>query len=44
MRWEYRRRVVAPWREARVLNQMGLEGWELCAVWWWWFYFKRPLP
>jgi len=39
--WEYRRRAAFVWNEVKIMNEMGKEGWELCACWLWWLYFKR---
>jgi len=42
-RWEYRRRVANLFNEEQILEEMGAEGWELCACWLFLLYFKRPL-
>ncbi len=41
--WEYRRRTAFAWNEMEVMQEMGHEGWELCAVWGIFLYFKRQL-
>lgn len=40
-KWEYRRRVGFLWNEMEIMQEMGKDGWELCACWFWYLYFKR---
>lgn len=40
-RWEYERWLLPPDRENEILDRLGHEGWELCAVERGLGYFKR---
>lgn len=45
-KYEYKCLLILGLGEAttRRLNEYGLQGWELVAVWWCWHYLKRPIP
>ncbi len=42
-KWEYRRRIAFVWNEMRIMEEMGGQGWQLCACWGLWLYFGRPV-
>ncbi|MEU8530573.1 MULTISPECIES: hypothetical protein [Streptomyces] len=42
LRWEYRRETLTGARRARILAELGPEGWESCGEWMGYGYFKRP--
>jgi hypothetical protein len=42
-KWEYCRKSATAFNEMRIMQEMGEDGWELCAVWIGLLYFKRPL-
>ena len=43
-KWEYKRRWAwSIFDEMGIMNEMGEDGWELCACWFVWLYFKRRI-
>ena len=42
-KWEYRKRWTCGFNEMYVMEKMGEDGWELCAIWFFIFYFKRRI-
>ena len=41
-KWEYKRRI-AGFNEMKIMEEMGEDGWELCACWFFNLYFKRRI-